>query len=135
MSGVAGAEFGEVGVSLVAGAGRRDAEAGPEGEDGDGDRDPQGGGIAACRGAGGVRGDDADTEVMTDLLGPVFGPGECAMTAGVASATRGRLLSLPASAPLLVLTQTAQHGGRPAYLAKYIVRAGERLSINQPPQS
>ncbi|MFF1356477.1 GntR family transcriptional regulator [Streptomyces sp. NPDC058297] len=73
--------------------------------------------------------------VMTDILGPVFGPGECAMTAGVAGATRGRLLSLAPSAPLLILTQTAQHGGRAAYLAKYIVRAGERLSINQPPQS
>ncbi|WP_432180619.1 hypothetical protein [Streptomyces sp. NBC_00063] len=57
------------------------------------------------------------------------------MTAGVAGATRGRVLSLAPSASLLILTQTAQHGGRAACLAKYIVRAGERLSINQPPQS
>ncbi|MFE6756338.1 hypothetical protein ACFVDQ_22485 [Streptomyces sp. NPDC057684] len=72
---------------------------------------------------------------MTDVLGPVFGPGECAVTAGVAGATRGRLLSLAPSAPLLVLTQTAQHSVRAAHPAKYIVRAGERLSINRPPQS
>ncbi|MFC9458576.1 hypothetical protein, partial [Streptomyces sp. NPDC056983] len=63
------------------------------------------------------------------------GPGERAMTAGVAGATRGRLLSLAPSVPLLILTQTARHGGRAACLAKYIVRARERLSINQPPQS
>ncbi|MFF2471560.1 hypothetical protein [Streptomyces sp. NPDC058066] len=62
------------------------------------------------------------------------GPGEGAMTAGVAGATRGRLLLAP-SVPLLILTQTARHGGRASCLAKYIVRARERLSINQPPQS
>ncbi|MFE2987355.1 hypothetical protein [Streptomyces sp. NPDC059262] len=57
------------------------------------------------------------------------------MTAGIAGATRGRLLSLAPSTPLPILTQTAQHGGRAAHLAKYIVGAGERLSINQPQQS
>ncbi|MCX5435124.1 MULTISPECIES: hypothetical protein [unclassified Streptomyces] len=57
------------------------------------------------------------------------------MTAGVAGATRGRLLSLAPSVPLLIFTRTAQHGGRAACLAKCIVRAGERLSVNRPPQS
>ncbi|MGW4389342.1 hypothetical protein [Streptomyces sp. NPDC004685] len=54
---------------------------------------------------------------------------------GRRGSTRGRLLSLAPSAPLLILTQAAHRGGRAACLAKYIVRAGERLSINQPPQS
>ncbi|WP_329436664.1 hypothetical protein OG564_39805 [Streptomyces sp. NBC_01280] len=57
------------------------------------------------------------------------------MTAGVAGATRGRLLSLAPSVPLLIFTRTAQHGGRAACLAKCIVRVGERLSVNRPPQS
>ncbi|MFF9896709.1 GntR family transcriptional regulator [Streptomyces longispororuber] len=72
---------------------------------------------------------------LTDLLGPVFGPGECTITAGVAGSTRGQLLALRASDPLLVLTQTVQLSSRPAYLAKCLIApTGDALSILQPPQ-
>ncbi|MCX4724906.1 GntR family transcriptional regulator [Streptomyces sp. NPDC090052] len=72
---------------------------------------------------------------MTGILGPVFGPGECTITAGIAGATRGRLLGLRPTDPLLIITQTAQLGGKPAYLAKYLVApTGDPLSILQPPQ-
>lgn len=73
--------------------------------------------------------------LMNESMGGVFGPGECRMTAGVADATRARLLEVDAGEPLLVLTQTAKHAGQPVYLAKYIIRAGEQISILQPPQS
>lgn len=72
---------------------------------------------------------------MTDILGPVFGPGECTVTAGITGATRGKLLGLRPSDPLLICTQTVQLSGKPAYLAKYLVApTSDPLSILQPPQ-
>lgn len=72
---------------------------------------------------------------MTGMLGPVFGPGECTVTAGIAGATRGKLLGLRPSDPVLVLTQTAMLAGTPAYLAKYLVApTSDPLSILQQPQ-
>jgi GntR family transcriptional regulator len=63
---------------------------------------------------------------LADLLGPVLSAGECEIVAGVPGDTRGALLDVGADDPVLVLTQTARHGGRPLYLAKVIVppRAG-----------
>jgi GntR family transcriptional regulator len=72
---------------------------------------------------------------LGELLGPVFGPGKCTVTAGVAGTTRGELLGLGADDPLLILTQTVQLGGKAAYLAKYLVApTGDPLSILQSPQ-
>ncbi|MFF4243607.1 GntR family transcriptional regulator [Streptomyces sp. NPDC001822] len=73
---------------------------------------------------------------LIEILGPVFGPGECTITAGIAGATRAKLLGLRPTDPLLILTQTVQLSGRPAYLAKYLVAStGDPMSILQPPQS
>lgn len=72
---------------------------------------------------------------MTRELGPIFGPGECRITVGRADTTRAELLDVELGEPLLVLTQTAMHADQPVYLAKYLVRAAEQLSILQAPQS
>ncbi len=72
---------------------------------------------------------------LADMLGPVFGPGQCRITAGIAGVTRAKLLNLQPCDPLLVLTQTAGLSGKAAYLAKYVVVPGiEQLSIQQAPQ-
>ncbi|MFD5026578.1 GntR family transcriptional regulator [Streptomyces sp. NPDC058373] len=72
---------------------------------------------------------------VTRKLGPVFNSGECRITVGTADTARAELLEVEIGEPLLVLTQTATHAGRPAYLAKYLVRAAEPLSVLQAPQS
>ena len=55
------------------------------------------------------------------MLGPTFGPGETDITLGVPGATRGKLLGLPAGSPVLILTQTLEHDGRPFYLSKALI--------------
>jgi GntR family transcriptional regulator len=73
---------------------------------------------------------------LIDLLGPVLGPGQCEITAGVAGPTRAKHLGLAATAPLLVLTQTIQYAGKAIYLAKYLTNpATGHLSVIQSPQS
>ena len=73
-----------------------------------------------------VEGDGTLLAGLSDQLGPVLSAGECEIVAGVPGDTRGALLDVAADDPVLVLTQTARHGGRPLYLAKGIVppRAG-----------
>lgn len=61
---------------------------------------------------------------FVDAFGAVFGPGQSEITLGVPGSTRGRLLGISASAPVLVLTQQAQYRGRPFYLAKQLLTAG-----------
>ncbi|MFE6970674.1 GntR family transcriptional regulator [Isoptericola sp. NPDC057653] len=63
---------------------------------------------------------------LTAQVGPVLTAGECEIVAGVPGDTRGALLEVDPADPVLVLTQTARHGGQPLYLAKVIVppRAG-----------
>lgn len=57
-------------------------------------------------------------------FGAVFGPGQSEIALGVPGSTRGRLLGVSASAPVLILTQQAQYRGRPFYLAKQLLTAG-----------
>lgn len=59
--------------------------------------------------------------LMVADLGPVFEAAECDVAVGTVGATRGQLLGLKAKDPVLVLTQTAQLAGTPAYLAKVVV--------------
>lgn len=64
--------------------------------------------------------------------GPIFSSGVCEVTANVVGASRGKLLGLGATAPVLILTQTVLVGAHPAYLAKCIVSAEVgRLKIFQ----
>ncbi|MFC6881860.1 MULTISPECIES: GntR family transcriptional regulator [Actinomadura] len=72
---------------------------------------------------------------LGELLGPVLGPGRCTVTAGMAGATRGKLLGLRPADPVLILTQSVQLAGKAAYLAKYLIApTGDPLSILQPAQ-
>lgn len=45
----------------------------------------------------------------------------CEVAVNVVGATRGKLLGVGASSPVLILTQTARVNDRPVYLAKCIV--------------
>jgi len=66
----------------------------------------------------------ADATVLKsalDHLGPTFSGAVCHIAANIAGHTRGQLIGLKASEPVLVLTQTAEIDGTPAYLAKCIV--------------
>jgi GntR family transcriptional regulator len=60
-------------------------------------------------------------KVVLDSLGPIFNGAVCHIGVNIAGQTRGRLIGLKASEPVLILTQTAEIGGTPAYLAKCIV--------------
>lgn len=53
--------------------------------------------------------------------GPIFTSGVCEVTANVVGESRGRLLGLKSSAPVLILTQTALVGTQFTYVAKCIV--------------
>jgi GntR family transcriptional regulator len=55
---------------------------------------------------------------LTDRVGPVFTAGTCRIAASVAGPTRAAQLDIKASDPLLVMTQTAQIEGIPAYISK-----------------
>jgi len=57
-------------------------------------------------------------QATTDALGPVFTAGTCRITASVAGPTRASHLKIKSSDPLLVLTQTAELTGVPAYITK-----------------
>jgi GntR family transcriptional regulator len=70
------------------------------------------------------------------VLGPTFGPGETDITLGVPGATRGKLLGLPAGSPVLILTQTLEHGGRQFYLSKALINTDfVQLTISHAAQS
>lgn len=58
---------------------------------------------------------------LARLCGPVFTSGVCEVAANVVGPTRGKLLGVSPTSPVLILTQTARVGDRPAYLAKCIV--------------
>lgn len=57
-------------------------------------------------------------QALFDRVGPVFSAGVCRIAASVAGPTRASHLAVKASDPLLVLTQTAQLAGVPAYTTK-----------------
>lgn len=57
-------------------------------------------------------------QTIQDRVGPVFSAGLCRITASVAGPTRATHLAVKASDPLLVLTQTADLAGVPAYTTK-----------------
>jgi Transcriptional regulators len=59
--------------------------------------------------------------ILIEDFGPVFGPGECDVAAGVVGQSRGKLLGLRSNDPVLILTQRAKYSGTPIYLAKCIV--------------
>ena len=63
---------------------------------------------------------DASTllQALTDRVGPVFTGGPCRIAASVAGPTRAGQLGVNATDPLMVLTQTAEIDGRPAYVSK-----------------
>ena len=70
------------------------------------------------------------------VLGPTFGPGETDITLGVPGATRGKLLGLPASSPVLILTQTLELRGQPFYLSKALINTDfVQLTISHAAQS
>ncbi len=58
---------------------------------------------------------------LVQRCGPIFTSGVCEVTANVVGTSRGKLLNLSASSPVLILTQTASVNNRPVYLAKCIV--------------
>lgn len=55
---------------------------------------------------------------LTERAGAIFTAGVCRITASVSGPTRAALLGVKASDPLLVLTQSADIGGAPAYASK-----------------
>jgi len=57
-------------------------------------------------------------QALTLRVGPVFSAGACRIAASVAGPTRAGFLAVKATDPLLVLTQTAELGGHPAYATK-----------------
>ena len=64
--------------------------------------------------------------------GHVFTNGVCQIVATNAGPTRAKLLNIKPSAAVLILTQTADHGGVPLYAAKCVVVPGHgSLSIMQ----
>lgn len=60
---------------------------------------------------------------LTELCGPIFTGSICQIVPGIVGTSRGRQLGLGASEPVLILTQIADIGDTPAYLAKCIVSA------------
>lgn len=67
---------------------------------------------------------DAESTVlmrMIDRSAVVLTAGVCRFGVSVAGASRAKLLGLKASDPVMLLTQTAEIDGRPAYLAKLAV--------------
>lgn len=58
---------------------------------------------------------------LISRCGPIFTSGVCEVSANVVGTTRGNLLDIAATSPVLILTQTASVNDRPAYLAKCIV--------------
>jgi GntR family transcriptional regulator len=59
--------------------------------------------------------------VLIVRCGPIFSSGICEVTANVVGASRGQLLNLGATAPVLILTQTVLVGTHAAYVAKCII--------------
>jgi len=57
-------------------------------------------------------------QALTDRVGPVFTAGACRIAATIAGPTRANLLAITAPDPLLVLTQSAELDGVPAYVSK-----------------
>jgi GntR family transcriptional regulator len=57
-------------------------------------------------------------KALTDRFGSAFTAGTCRISATIAGPTRAHHLNIKASDPLLVLTQTAELNGRPAYVSK-----------------
>jgi GntR family transcriptional regulator len=81
---------------------------------------------------------DAASENSTVLLailnrtGLTFSSGTCSIAVSVAGATRAKQLGLDAEDPVLLLTQSAELDGKPAYLAKVaIAPAVGHLSVRQ----
>jgi GntR family transcriptional regulator len=70
-----------------------------------------------------TRSAESGSTVLRDLMdgGLIFTSGECQIGTNVAGVTRARHLSLSATSPVLVLTQTAQLDERTVYLAKCAV--------------
>jgi len=68
--------------------------------------------------------DEAPSTVLmriVDRTGLAFVTGVCRIGVSVAGSTRAKQLGLKAADPVMLLTQTADLDGRPAYLAKVIV--------------
>ncbi|MBT2499444.1 GntR family transcriptional regulator [Agromyces sp. ISL-38] len=78
---------------------------------------------------------EADSTVLmriVDRTGLAFISGICRISVSVAGATRARQLDLKAADPVMLLTQTADLDGRPAYLAKVAVAPSVgHLSVRQ----
>lgn len=69
---------------------------------------------------------DDDATLLASLVrraGVAFEAGACQIAASLAGQTRARLLQMTAGDPLLVLTQTAEVGGVPAYISKCAIPA------------
>ncbi|MBX3196338.1 MAG: GntR family transcriptional regulator [Schumannella sp.] len=65
-------------------------------------------------------------------VGPVFTAGVCRIAASLAGPTRAAHLDIKPGDPLLVLTQSAQIGGAPAYISKAAIPpAFAHLSVTQ----
>lgn len=57
-------------------------------------------------------------KALIDRFGPAFSAGTCRISATLAGPTRAHHLNTKSSDPLLVLTQTAELAGAPAYVSK-----------------
>ncbi len=60
---------------------------------------------------------------LTDIVGPILGPGACTVSVGVAGAGRAGHLGVAESDPVLVVTQSVMLDGRPLYYAKHLIVA------------
>ncbi|GAA4154150.1 GntR family transcriptional regulator [Leifsonia shinshuensis] len=58
---------------------------------------------------------------LLDALGARLGPAQSRLSVGAVGASRGAVLGLDATAPVLIITQTLECSGRPIYLAKILV--------------
>lgn len=69
---------------------------------------------------------------LTGRVGAVFTAGVCRITASLAGPTRAKHLDVNTADPLLVLTQTAEIAGTPAYISKSAIPAAfAHLTVTQ----
>jgi GntR family transcriptional regulator len=87
---------------------------------------------AAVEAASGT--DGSLLRTLLGLLDASVGPSRSEIALGVPGSTRGRLLGVSSSEPVLILTQLAEFEGRPLYLAKQLLtsRAGNLTIAHLP---
>lgn len=70
--------------------------------------------------------------VIADVLGADLGPAICEIGVGTAVDVRARHLDVPDGSPVIVLSQTVSHRGRPLYLGKHaLVPESSNLVVSQ----